>query len=232
MLKCWSFLFVLIAVPVQVAAQSAFGEVLGLGLRDACWHARLNDVIFVGRPLVASGPGESRLLTAEVESTFRGIHTKTIQLSWRGDRTLDAGQSYVMYGNNAAGGALVELQHFVPVTDLSAQRAIQLFTSAMPQPGYVTVMGVAEVGNHPARPPSLPLTGLRIRLQVGDYAKDLFTEKAGLFSASGIPPGRLELTPTLPAGLKVFDSKFLTYTASADECVLLSFFVVSSTGSR
>ena len=40
----------------------------------------------------------------------------------------------------------------------------------------------------------------------------------GSFSAAGIPPGRLDLTPFLPATLKVLDPRTLTYTASADEC--------------
>ena len=232
MLKCCLFFFVLIGVPVHVAAQSAFGQGLAINVRDACWSTRLGDAVFVGRPLIAGGPGGSRLITVEVETAFRGINAKTILVSWPGDRTVDAGQSYVMYGQNAAGGSLVELQNFLPVTDVRAQRAIQLFATEMPQPGYVTVMGVAEVGHHPDRPPFQPLTGLRIRLQSGEYTRDLFTEKSGLFSAAGIPPGRIVLTPVLPETLKVFDIKALSYTATTDECVLFNVVVVSSAKSQ
>jgi hypothetical protein len=149
-----------------------------------------------------------------------------VSMSWLGDSTLDPGQSYLMFGLRA--GPAVELQHFMPVKEDLAQRAIQLFSSAMPQQGFVTVLGIAEVGAHPHRPPFAPLTGLRIRLRSGEFAKDLFTQDNGTFSAAGIPPGRIELSPFLPEGLKVFDIKNLTYTASANECVLLTIFVVSS----
>jgi hypothetical protein len=122
----------------------------------------------------------------------------------------------------------VELQGHMPAAEDVAQRAIHLFNSAMPQRGYVTLMGLAEVGRHPDYQPSLPLKGLRIRVTSEAFATELVTEPDGTFSAAGIPPGRLELKPFLPDNLKVFDVKTLTYTAGADECVLLNFFVVSS----
>jgi hypothetical protein len=153
-----------------------------------------------------------------------------VSMSWLGDSTLAPGESYLIFGLRA--GTAVELQHFMPVKEDLAQRAIQLFSAAMPQPGYVTVFGLAEVGAHPHRQPFAPLTGLRIRLRSGEFAKDLFTQDNGTFSAAGIPPGRIELSPFLPEGLKVFDIKNLTYTASANECVLLEIFVVSSGSGR
>jgi hypothetical protein len=228
----WLALIVVALVLAETAAvaQSAAGHIAALGLLDGCRAAAVPNVnvIFVGRPLSARTSDGSRVMPMQVETAFRGNSANIVSVSWFGDSTFDAEQSYLVYGHLAPGGSTIEMQMHMPANADFARRAIQLLTSAVPQRGYVTLMGVVEVGSHPDRPPSLPLSGLRIRLVSDAFATDLFTESNGTFSAAGIPPGRLELKPFLPENLKVFDVKTLTYTAGADECVLLNFFVVSS----
>jgi hypothetical protein len=228
-------LIVLAFVLAETAAiaQSAAGHAVAMGLLDGCRTATVPNVnvIFVGRRLIAADSGGSRV-EMQVEIPFRGITSNTVSVSWRGDSTFDSEQSYIVAGHRATDGAVVEIQSLMPATTAAGQRAVQLFTSALPERGYVTVMGVVEVGSHPHSQPSLPVTGLRIRLLSEGYARDLFTQKDGSFSAAGVPPGRLELTPFLPPSLKVFDIKTLTYTASPDSCVLELIFVVSSERGR
>ena len=225
----WNFLIVLTVLSAETTAagQSAPGRLAAVRLLDACRIARFTDVIFVGRPLSAVDAEQPQPVTVRVETAFRGVSSSTVQVSWRREGTIAPNRSYLMYGDRVSGNSVVQLNHYVAENDVAAQMAIQLFTTEMPQKGYVTLMGLAEVGSHPDRQPSLPLTGLRIRVRGEAFARDLFTQPNGTFYAAGIPPGRLELTPALPATLKVFDSRSLTYTAPADECVLEEIFVVS-----
>jgi len=216
----------LVLTETAAVSQSPAAYGVAMELLDACRRAHGHDVIFVGRPLAAGYPGGSSLIPTRVETALRGISAKTVSVSWLGDSMLQPDESYLMYGHSNPGGSILELQHYLPVKSDRARKALQFYASAMPKPGYVTLLGVVEVGRHPDVERSLPLTGLRIRLRSDGFAKDIFTENNGTFSAAGTPPGRLELTPFLPESLKVFDIKTLTYTADADECVPEVLFVV------
>lgn len=205
-----------------------------MSLLNACRAAQVNEVIFVGRPLAAVHAKQSRPVPVQVESPFRSVTGNTVHVTWDRESTIAPKQSYLMYGDREPGNSVVRLSHYVLENDRTAQIAIQLFTSDMPQRGYVTLVGLAEVGRHPDIQPSLPLSGLKIRARSEGFVRDLFTQPNGTFYAAGIPPGRLELTPALPETLKVFDPRNLAYTVpadAADKCVLEEIFVVSSAGS-
>ena len=218
----------LVLAEIPAASQSAASHVLAVGLLDGCRAATVPNVnvIFLGRPLAAGNADGSRRMTMHVERAFRGISATTVSVSWHGDTTFDSKRSYLVYGQRDSEGSVVELQGLAPPE--AAPAAIQLFTTAMPERGYVTLMGVVVAGSRPDGATSVPLSGLRIRVLSEGFALDVFTQPDGSFSAAGIPPGRLELTPFLPPTLKVLDPRTLTYTATADACVLEMISVVSS----
>ena len=211
-------------------SQPAASHIAGMGLLDGCRAATIPNVnvIFLGRPLSARHAEGSRRITMHVERAFRGISAATVSVLWHGDTALDSGRSYLVYAHREAEGSAVEVQSHTPAETENGRRAIQLFTTAMPERGYVTLMGIAVAGSRPDGATSVPLSGLRIRVQSEGFAADVFTQPDGSFTAAGIPPGRLQLTPFLPATLKVLDPRTLTYTASADECVLEMINVTSS----
>jgi hypothetical protein len=222
----------LVLTEALVLSQSAASHGVGIGLLDGCRAATIPNVnvIFLGRLLGDGNADGARRTTMRVERAFRGISATTVSVLWHGDAPFDSRRSYVVYGHREAEGAVVEIQMHTPAD--AAQRAIQLFTTAMPENGYVTLMGVVVAGSLPDGATSVPLSGLRIRVLSEGFATDVFTQPDGSFSAGGIPPGRLQLTPFLPPALKVLDPSSLTYTASADACVLEMISVVSSGRTR
>ena len=224
----------LVLSETPAVAQSPAGLGVAMGLLDGCRAATIPNVnvIFLGRPLVAGHAESSRRTQMHVERAFRGIGATTVSVLWHGDATLDSGRSYLVYGHRASEGSVVEIQVYMPAETETARRAIQLFTTAMPERGYVTLMGIVVAGSRPDGATSVPLNGLRIRVLSEGFAVDVFTQPDGSFSAAGIPPGRLALTPFLPATLKVLDPRTLTYTAFADECVQEIISVVSSGRTR
>lgn len=222
----------LVLTETPAVSQSAASHGAAIGLLDGCRAATIPNVnvIFLGRPLVAGNADGSRRIPMHVERAFRGISGTTVSVLWHGNATFDSERSYLVYGHRASEGSVVEIQAHTPAE--AAHRAIQLFTTAMPERGYVTLMGIVVAGSRPDGATSVPLSGLRIRVLSEGFAMDVFTQPDGSFSAAGIPPGRLELTPYLPATLKVLDPRTLTYTASVDECVLEMISVVSSERTR
>jgi hypothetical protein len=213
-------------------SQSAASHGVAVGLLDGCRAATIPsvNVIFLGRPLAAGTSDGSRPVPMHVERAFRGISTTTVSVLSYGDASFDSERLYLVYGHRASEGSVVEVQALTPAD--AAHRAIQLFTTAMPERGYVTLMGVVVAGSREDGATSVALTGLRIRVLSEGFAMDVFTQPDGSFSAAGIPPGRLQLTPFLPVTLKVLDPRTLTYTASADACVLEMISVVSSGRTR
>ena len=225
----------LVITETPAVSQSAASHGAGIRLLDGCRAATIPNVnvIFLGRPLVPGNADGSRRMTMHVERPFRGgISATTVSVLWHGDAAFDSARSYLVYGHRASEGSVVEIQMHTPAETETAHRAIQLFTTAMPERGYVTLMGVVVAGSRPDGATSVPLSGLRIRVLSEGFAMDVFTQPDGSFSAAGIPPGRLELTPFLPATLKVLDPRTLTYTASADGCVLEMISVVSNGRTR
>lgn len=78
-------------------AQSAAGQLAALRLLDGCRFTQFTDVIFVGRTLAAVTP-RGPLVPVQVETAFRGVNANMVSMSWLGDSTLNAGQSYLMFG--------------------------------------------------------------------------------------------------------------------------------------
>jgi hypothetical protein len=222
----------LVLAETPAISQSAASYVVGVGLHDGCRAATIPnmDVIFLGRPLVAGTSDGSRPVPMHVERAFRGISASTVSVLWHGDASFDSKRLYLVYGHRASEGSVVEIQAFTPAE--TAQRAIQLFTRAMPERGLVTLIGIVAAGSRQDGATSVPLNGVRIRVLSEGFAMDVFTQPDGSFTAAGIPPGRLELMPFLPVSLKVLDPRTLTYTAAADACVLEMISVVSSGRTR
>lgn len=222
-----SIVLALLLTDRAAASQSAASHGAAVGLLDGCRAATVPNVnvIFLGRLLAADNADGPRRMTMHVERAFRGINAPTVPVLWHGDAAFNPQSSYLVYGHRASEGSVVEIQMRMPVD--AAHRAIQLFTTAMPERGFVTLMGVVVAGSRPDGATSVPLSGLRIRVLSEGFALDVFTQPDGTFSAAGIPPGRLELTPFLPATLQVLDPRTLRYTASADACVLEMISVVS-----
>jgi hypothetical protein len=224
----------LVLTETPAVSQSAASHGLAMGLLDGCRAATIPNVnvIFLGRPLVAGKADGSRRIPMHVERAFRGISATTVSVLWHSDATFDSERSYLIYGHRESEGSVVEIQMHTPAETETAHRAIQLFATAMPERGYVTLMGIVVAGSRPDGATSVPLSDLRIRVLSESFAMDVFTQPDGSFSAAGIPPGRLELTPFLPDTLKVLDPRTLTYTASADGCVLEMISVMSSGRTR
>jgi hypothetical protein len=227
-----SIVVALVLTETAAVSQTPASHAVAIGLLDGCRAATIPNVnvIFLGRPLVDGLADGSKRIPMRVEHAFRGISASTVSVVWHGGAAFDSRRSYLMYGHRESEGADVEIQMHTPAE--TAHRAIQLFTTAMPVRGYVTLMGIVVAGSRPDGATSVPLNGLRVRVLSEGFAMDVFTQPDGSFTAAGIPPGRLQLTPFLPPTLQVLDPTTLTYTASADGCVLEMISVVASGRTR
>ena len=222
------------SIESEAHAQSPAAHHMAHGLLKGCEVTRLfsgDDAIFVGRPFFNGDPG-ALVIPMQVETAFRGVEAGGVILVRSHGGTYDAEQSYLVYGFRRPDSGVVDIQILQSANADSAKMAMRLYASSMPSESHVTLLGAVEVGKNPDEPPFKPVTGLRIRVSAEGFVKDLFTEKDGVFSLAGIPPGRLELTPFLPESLKIFQTGDLTYEASAGECVHRLLMVVSNRRER
>jgi hypothetical protein len=163
----------------------------------------------------------------DVEQAFRGVTESTILLLQRDSAfRLEPDEAYLITGHRSNHlvlplPATADLTHLNDAVEaFSAERAEsvprQLEFLAATRSG-ATVSGTLKTQSY-GEPPGQPLQGVRILVSVGGQTIQTMTTDDGSFVVSGIPSGRIELRPILPADLAVVNRSAMSFDLADGAC--------------
>ena len=166
-----------------------------------------------------------------VEQAFRGVTEPEVMLLDRHNHPpLVADETYLIVGHRRDGlvpplpdmADLAHLNNAVEMVSVkraaSVPREVEFFAAT--QSG-ATVLGTLRRHSY-SEAPGGRLQGVRILVSSGDNTIETTTSEDGSFVVSGIPAGRIEIKPALPADLTVVNKSALTADVRDGECHGLS----------
>ena len=196
-------------LPAAVAAQS----------NTPCEEYSRSAAVFVGTAgapvtrvvqLPYHPPLQMTLTPIEVDRAYLGVTTRTVYITTLSAQTYaTAGERYLIYGRAYHPPDIVMARPGAGMKEIgTAADDLAFLESLAPGSAGSTIFGEVaqkEIVYGGTSNASVPLAGVPVRIANATHATEASTDRKGRFTASGVPPGRYQIVPRLPAGLIVID---------------------------
>jgi hypothetical protein len=155
-------------------------------------------------------PLQMTLTPIEVERAYLGVTTRIVYVTPLGIEThATPGERYLVYGRAYQSPDIVMARPGAGLTEIGkAADDLAFLESLAPGSTGSTIVGDVALkelvygGTSNAR---APLAGVPVRIFNETQVTEAITDNNGRFTASGLPAGKYQLVPRLPAGLVVVD---------------------------
>lgn len=160
---------------------------------------------------------EMTLVPIAIERVFRGSPAAESFVVLRNDMKIDAGRSYVFYGENRFANFGLNFHEGWAQDVQAAPGAIRVLDASATNGGGM-IFGQLQMEPVDQKRSTTPMAGTRIRLTVGGYVDEVVTDESGIFLASNVPAGSVTLTPLISETLAITNRAAQVPSVVAGRC--------------
>ena len=160
---------------------------------------------------------DMELHQGEVVSSLKGVDTRTVFMFSPGSDEPLVDQDYLVFGDffmMALDRRFMFAKLWKPVERARLERRLLDETLSSTYGGVV--FGSLSLASF-EKPTTSALAGVRVRIASNGFAFDTFTDQQGIFLVTGVPLGRVSVTPALDDHL-VVPSRFMTAELEDQKC--------------
>jgi hypothetical protein len=147
-------------------------------------------------------PMDVSLTPVLVEERFRGVTTAELFIMNMGQPQLDPAKSYLFYSSRPLGPLAPDVISSHEPKEVEAVEAdLRFLRDAVANDLGTVVHGSLKMEDPDDQQRRTPLSGVVLRISLGDQRMETSTGADGTFMLAGVPPGTLTIEPALPEHL-------------------------------